>query len=157
MKHGHLIERLGPRSMSIHVPNSLGGNDIYTPSWRSLEVHPFLRVFDSLDISRRFDGFNRLTCGNWVKECRDIGKKIDVLAQPGLWRNMYDAEWLKQQPHHVIEDLRIIPHDYPLVHDETVLEYVDQQLSPNLSLTTHLTRLAAQYGHIKKRTDHPAK
>lgn len=118
--HKTLFSKLRPMHMSgdetdgpakTHPPTFR----IVEARWQSLELKTFLRMLDALyrEIWAKPIG-NRATSGNPPRhrvERRD-GRSEDSVAPVRLWRNCYDAAWLKSLRPHVRNSLEIIDSDY---------------------------------------------
>lgn len=120
-----MLRRLGGRYMSISIPNEQGGFDIVEPDWRSRGAHTFLSTFDHIDLSRRFDGMNQPTRGNWVAERRYTGRTVSTLPPPkGLPVNAYDPSWLDRQPGSTLQRLQVNETQFPFKHSKETLACV---------------------------------
>ena len=83
--------------------------------WQSLEFKIFLRTLDALyrETWAKPVG-NRATSGNPPRERHEHpdARVEDGVAPIGLWRNCYNAAWLRSLRPHVRESLNIIDSDY---------------------------------------------
>ncbi len=101
-------EKLGPTKRHPALFNSI------RPIWRSQALGEFLH---DLDDAHREDWAapvgNRATPGNPPRTRVEAEGRVGSGPVPRrLWRNCYDAEWLKKQRPHFVADLEIIDKDF---------------------------------------------
>lgn len=97
---------------------------IVEPDWRSAELTKWLRVFDGIYSSTKFNDANRPSRGNWTR--------IRIPPLPGapksnrkpphhLPRNFFRPGYIESLLDHEVEKLDIDDKDYNLTHSEEVI------------------------------------
>ncbi len=85
--------------------------------WQSRDYKDFMHGLDKIwKMNRRSKG------GNLPRKRIELADPtwVDSEAPPGLWRNCYDDEWLRKQPHQKRIELRIINEEYDFSLDPRV-------------------------------------
>ena len=81
--------------------------------WRAKWIREWMAVFDQLHLATRFQESGRATAGAFphlrVRSARHREDQICTQAVPGLPRNFYDEDWLRDQTPRTIRELRIRP------------------------------------------------
>lgn len=80
------------------------------PAWRSERISKWLRTFDQVYISTRFQSSGRATRGNWPR-IRLVSAKVDEHARPvpSLPENFYTEAFLDSLDEEDLEALQVQP------------------------------------------------
>ncbi|KIK31780.1 hypothetical protein CY34DRAFT_102778 [Suillus luteus UH-Slu-Lm8-n1] len=122
-----IIRDMGPDGMSGDESDTRDGIKryvIFLDKWRNPAVAPWIRVFDRIFMTTKFNEVNRPKRGNWPRirvpttqrNVQREGKPI-----PGLPRNFYDEAWLSTLDQDDLETLNI-QEPIRLVHSQEVLQ-----------------------------------
>lgn len=118
---------MGPDGMSGDESDARDGVKryvIFLDKWRNPAIAPWIRVFDRIFMTTKFNEVNRPKRGNWPRirvpttqrNVQREGKPI-----PGLPRNFYDEAWLSTLDQDDLESLNV-QEPIRLVHSPEVLQ-----------------------------------
>lgn len=122
-----ILQALGYSAMSDDEPEHEDGQRrfrIVEPEWRSARLTTWLRMFDGIYSSTKFNDANRPSRGNWTRI------RIPPLAgapkskknpPPHLPRNFFRPGYLESLLDHELETLDVQDEDYSLSHTDEVI------------------------------------
>ncbi|KAG1881313.1 hypothetical protein F4604DRAFT_1578180, partial [Suillus subluteus] len=127
VNYRNILRDMGPDGMSGDESDARDGLKryvIFLDEWRNPEVAPWIRVFDRIFMTTKFNQVNRPKRGNWPRiripttQCnvRRTGKPV-----PGLPCNFYNEAWLNTLDEDELETLNV-QQSISLVHSEEVLQ-----------------------------------
>lgn len=99
---------------------------IVEPNWRNADLTRWLRMFDNIYSSTKFNDDNRPSRGNWTRiriPPHPGAPKASRKPPPGLPRNFYAPGYLDSLLKYELEALDVQDEVYPLHHTEEVQKY----------------------------------
>ncbi|KAG2132333.1 hypothetical protein DEU56DRAFT_739579 [Suillus clintonianus] len=122
----NIIRDMGPDGMSGDESDTRDGLKryvIFLDEWRNPEVATWIRVFDRVFMTTKFNQVNRPKRGNWPRIRVPTTQRNAIRSGnpvPGLPRNFYNEEWLSTLDVDELEALNV-QQPISLVHSQEVL------------------------------------